>query len=525
MSCISAMFLFAVAIPARASAQEHQEGNKHHRYRLVDVGTFGGPESFVFGVGFPPALSSHGTAVGAAATIVPTSIPPFTSPLSICGGIDGTLPFVFHAFSWKDGEVSDLGALPPTADNCSSAVSVNARGEIAGSSENGVFDPIVGIEQFRGVIWKNGRIEDLGTFGGNYSFAAQINNRGQVTGFALNEIPDPLSMFGVVLGVPSAGTQTRAFLWDDGKMHDLGTLGGADAIGIFVNKHGQIAGYSYTNSTPNPSTGFPTADPFLWEHDRMIDLGTLGGTFGLPNALNNRGQVVGFSNLPGDQVSDPFLWDNGKLTDLFTNTIGGNPITANAINDAGEVVGSACFPSGICSAYLRRNGVATNLGTLPGDCFSEAHAINSKGQVVGGSAACDFSTRSFLWDNDTMIDLNTFVPPGSGLQLVDVLSINDRGEISGDLVPPSCKGIPQGQDAQCGHAYVLVPCEEDEMDSKDCRSDDDADRNAASQSNTKSVPKAQTTAPQANLTPSEIRERARAFLASRNRRFRPFPKN
>ena len=46
----------------------------------------------------------------------------------------------------------------------------------------------------------------------------------------------------------------------------------------------------------------------------MIDLGSLGGTFGLPNALNNRGQVVGQSNLPGDQPGnfDPFLWDGEK---------------------------------------------------------------------------------------------------------------------------------------------------------------------------------------------------------------------
>ena len=75
----------------------------------------------------------------------------------------------------------------------------------------------------------------------------------------------------------------------------------------------------------------------------MIDLGTLGGTFGLPNALNNHRQVVGFSNLAGDQISDPFLWDDGRLIDLFTNTIGGKPITANAIDDAGEIVGGAAF--------------------------------------------------------------------------------------------------------------------------------------------------------------------------------------
>lgn len=110
--------------------------------------------------------------------------------------------------------------------------------------------------------------------------------------------------------------------------------------------------------------------------------------------------------------------------------------------------------------------MATGLGTLPGDCSSEAFAINSRGQVVGRSVACDSSTRSFLWESGSMIDLNAFVPPGSGVQLDNTFAFNDRGEIGPEGLPPSCTGDPQGNDSLCGHAFVLIPCDENHGDSE-----------------------------------------------------------
>lgn len=77
----------------------------------------------------------------------------------------------------------------------------------------------------------------------------------------------------------------------------------------------------------------------------MTDLGTLGGTNGSATGLNNAGQIIGLSNLAGDQVPHPFLWNRGTLIDLNTKTTGGNPETANALNDAEEIVGKAAFPS------------------------------------------------------------------------------------------------------------------------------------------------------------------------------------
>ena len=484
-----------------------QKPQRHITYNLVDIGTFGGPESYINAanaLGAPNQINRHGTAVGGAATAIPISP---DSNFSFCGGDDGLVPFVTHAFKWQDGATTDLGALPGP-DNCAVATSINAKGDIVGQSENGQVDALTGVRQARAVLWKDGKIRSLGTFGGNHSVVSNINDHGQVAGLALNAIPDPFSFYDLFILGSSNGTQTRAFLWENGHKRDLGTLGGPDAAAGFVNERGQVIGNSYTNSIPNSTTGIPTVDPFLWKNGRMIDLGTFGGTIGGPSGLNNRGQVIGQSNLEGDLIADPFLWEQGNLIDLYTDTVGGNPIVANALNDAGEIVGGGAFANRPFDAYIWRNGIATDLGFLSGDCFSQAFAINSKGQVVGQSYSCDGTVaRTFLWDDGAMFDLQELIPVNSTLQLVDALVINDRGEIGGTGTPPGC-------DFQevCGHAYVLVPCHM-HSDDKGCNVEVPPDAIATA------TARASQTRPNlmdAGLSPREIAGRIQATLG-RNR--------
>ncbi len=501
-----AVLMAVLAIGTPLAAQEHK--SKHSHYKAVDIPTFGGPESYINPqsvFGSPTQINSRGTAVGGAATAT-AGFP--TSNGFVCFGTGG-VPFIFHAFQWMDGGVTDLGTLAGP-DECSEATSINARGQAVGTSEQNEIDPVLGLKQIRAVLWQDGEIKNLGTFGGNHSAAAANNNRGQVVGLALNAIPDPFSFFDLLLNGASTGTQTRAFLWQNGQMRDLGTLGGPDADGFAVNERGQVAGGSYVNSTPNPATGIPTIDPFLWENGKMTDLGTLGGTFGFSTALNNRRQVIGVSNLAGDQTADQFLWDGGKLIDLYTATTGGSVITANAINDAGQIVGAADFSStggSSFSAVLWKNGVATNLGTLSGDCFSQAFVINSKAQVVGASYACDtFEPRAFLWENGSMIDLNERVPFHFPLTLTSAVAISERGEIGGFGAPAGCS------DAElCGQAFLLIPNERDEAA-------DSESATAASGADVAPVTQRPTQVTQGKLTPEKLAA-LRARFAHRNRGF------
>jgi probable HAF family extracellular repeat protein len=450
----------ALALPFVSFAQEHkeqkEEKNEHHHYKVVDVGTFGGPTS-LFSSPDSRVINDRGTATGAADTAIPDPYSP--NCFFDC--------FVDRGFVWKDGVATDLGTLP--GGSSSFPLWVNDRGLIVGQSQNGSIDPLTGFPEADAVLWYDGQIISLGTLGGSQSNASAINEHDQIVGGALNTIADPfagtaltgfsnLGSFAQTYIFAPATTETHAFLWRAGKMQDLGTLGGPDSNALVLNDRGQVAGVSFIDFIANPS-GFPTIDPFFWENGGMVDIGTLGGTQGAPSWMNSRGQVVGYSDLAGDQAGHAFLWDKKEgLKDLGTLEVGGFS-SAIWTNDAGEIVGFSCGSVG-CRAFLWKNGAMTDLGTVAGDTCSGANSINSQGQIVGfGSADCNNEDHAFLWENGgPIVDLNTLVLPGSGLTVNNAVFINDGGEIAGSGL------LPNGDI----HAVLLIPCDDDHADAEGC---------------------------------------------------------
>jgi probable HAF family extracellular repeat protein len=446
---IAMSLLVALALPIVSSAQEQQEHKKeHHHYKLVDMGTLGGPNSMSSWL-WSKSINSQGTAIAEAETAIGDPFAPNCLQEPDC--------LVSLGLQWKNGVLTDMGALPG-GNNSSFPSWINDLGDSVGLSNNNLFDPLTGYPEFRAALWKGGKVLDLGTLGGNMSFANAINNRGQVVGGALNSILDNDSNFG--WSPFQVATQFRAFFWQDGVMRDLGTLGaGNNAVALLVNDRGQVAGQSLTDSSANSPTGFVTVDPFFWENGKMVDIGTLGGTSGVPYAMNRLGQVVGISNVAGDQTFHGFLWDkeNG-LQDL--GTLPGRSLSyAIWINDRGEIVGLDDFFNG-GHGILWKNGKTIDLGTLPGDCSSEALVINSHGQIVGNSSPdCASDGVGVLWENGgAPFNLNKLVTPGSSVNVTFPVSLNDRGEIVAHGV------LPNGD----VHAVLLIPCDENHAGVEDC---------------------------------------------------------
>jgi probable HAF family extracellular repeat protein len=437
--------------PNMSDAERNNSNNPYPHYKVIDTGSFGGSNSHIH-------LGAH--VLNDAGVLTVSADTPDTDPYSPDGCFNGDC-LVTHTAKWKQGELKDLGVVGAGPNSESNWLSEN--GLIVGDSQNGMLDPLVGAWQLRGVFWKHNKLVEVGTLGGGYnSLAWAVNDSGEVVGFSTTTVPDDYGMI-LQLGLPYA-YQTRAFVWKEGRIEDLGTLGGPDAMAFGINEGGQIIGNSYTSSEISTVCGLTTGG-FLWERGKMMNLGSLGGTCTQVSAINNRGQVVGSSFLAGDAVLHPFLWERGRLIDLGTS--GGNFASANFVNEAGDIAGvqTVAGNDGIVHATIWSRGRVFDLGAPgPGQC-SYAWGINARRQVVGlTSNDCDFndelSLRAFLWEpGRPMVDVNTLISPGLGIQLRNIATINDRGEMAAVAAFANGDHRP----------VILVPCGKREDNDADCR--------------------------------------------------------
>ena len=464
-ACLAALSVLLWVCAASPSALRAQA--IHHHYVAIDLGTLGGPDSN----GCVPDCRSLNN-LGDAAVIASTAAPdPFPNDPFSYGYVD-------LGVNWQNGVSITLNALQPGYS--SFPFWLSDTGLVAGISENGKIDPTTGFPEAIATAWFFGLPINLGTLGGNASTAEAVNNAGQVVGGAANQTADPFAgpFYNVapnpnipnldVLYYPSlywpVTTETHAFLWQFGRMRDLGTLGGTDSLAVGINDAGQIIGYSFTNTTPNPMTGEPTLHPFLWNGGAMRDLGSLGGTMGMSTSINDYGHVTGWSNLAGDTAYHPFLWDGHGMTDL--GTLGGDNGEAIWINNKGQIAGYAEVAGNATHhAFLWENGRMTDLGADPGDTCSTAYALNSLGQVVGFSGQSAgpgplCGGHPFFWENGgPAVDPTTLYPPlPNGLTLGGLCCINDLGEMLG------YGGLPNGGE----HAMLIVPCDEHHLDVEGC---------------------------------------------------------
>src|SRR5271169_2782018 len=277
ISISAATLLAALAAPVCLPAQEQSARHepKLAHYRVIDLGTLGGASS----IGF--SLNNSRGVVGAA---------------QLSGGSQ-------HAFFWRRGHMTDLGTL---GGPNSIAYWVNNSSEASIASDTSTADPLG--EDFCGfgthlicfgARWNDGTMTALPTLGGNNSEAFTLNDRGQVVGVAENKTQDSSCPAPQVLDY-------EAVIWGPkpGKIRRLRPLAG-DTVGfaLGVNNRGQAVGSSglCSNTVLVGLQVGPHA--VLWDHGKPINLGSLGGSqVNTGAAINDRGEVIGGSDLSGDTV-------------------------------------------------------------------------------------------------------------------------------------------------------------------------------------------------------------------------------
>jgi probable HAF family extracellular repeat protein len=286
--------------------------------------------------------------------------------------------------------------------------------------------------------WKDGIPRDMTGPTFDRTFGAAVNNLGRVVGG------------GYITDSQGAILESHALKWTGGILSDLGTLGGRQAVALAINNaNDQVVGYS---TLP----GDQVTKAFHYANGHMTALETLpGATLSYPYDISDNGYVVGAA--VAGSPAKPFRLRNGSVEALSLPT-GARTGSANAVNNIGAAVGTyeIDLDAGSYAAVLWRvTGERVDLGNLGGPLpYAVAKDINNAGQVVGTSLAGDGNFSAFLWQRGQLYDLNDFLLPGApGVRLLSANSINDHGTIAASalldsgiettvLLTPIIPGVP-----------------------------------------------------------------------------------
>jgi probable HAF family extracellular repeat protein len=320
--------------PKSSPSMEALEDRRLLSYTITNLGSLGGTASV------PVEVNNRGEVVGYSLTANNAAA---------------------HAFLYNHGRMIDLGTLGGTT---SEATSVSAKGVVVGMS---YIAP--GSTQVDAFIKRGGKLRDLGQLNPAFAEAGVIS----------------INAGGDIAGLSAGGY--NALIHRHGMNIDLGSLSSLGSIAKDINDSGEVVGFSTTALLP-PANGssqpIATFHAFLYRDGTIIDLGTLGGADSTANSINDRGAVAGFSLTANNAATHAFVYRSGTMTDL--GTLGGRDSIAAAINDEGAVVGTSLTSTGVPHAFIDVHGRMADLNSeIPaqsGFVITTAAGINDHGQIV-----------------------------------------------------------------------------------------------------------------------------------------------
>ena len=323
---------------------------------------------------------------------------------------------VRHATAWFFGHKFDLGTLgdPRTSNSTVPWPVKNLGGLIVGISQTDIDDPNGELwscfyffggphanngKACRGFAWERGRMRQLLPLpGGTHSFAAGANNIGEIVGWAENAVVDGTC-------VAPQKLQFKPVVWGPGRRAALALpLVGDDTSGAAtaINDRGQIVGIS---GICDIAVGrYSAAHAVLWDGGRAIALEGFDAPYwNTPNAINQRGDIVGFMGTPGDvdgNLLRAFIRIHGSdIVQQISPLQGDAYATAQSINESRQVVGTSCKEGAVdCRAFLWESGVTHDISRQPGydGVLTSAQDINNFGVITGRAVDAAGVRKAFV---------------------------------------------------------------------------------------------------------------------------------
>jgi probable HAF family extracellular repeat protein len=219
---------------------------------------------------------------------------------------------------------------------------------------------------------------------------------------------------------------------------DLGTLPGNSVSQAYaLNDSGEATGVSETASATTAT---------MFSGGKATSISAPGSSFSYATAINGSGEIAGWNVFVSNfnSNSQAFLYSHGSVLNINSAALFPSGTEAHGINSFGEVVGTGYLSGSNFHAFLYRGSRMEDIG--PSGAFqASADAINTAGQIVGTAIFPPVFYHPYRPGRHVaviptargLVDLNTLIPAGTGFTLTDALAINDLGRILCDATTAS----------------------------------------------------------------------------------------
>jgi probable HAF family extracellular repeat protein len=321
------------------------------------------------------------------------------------------------AYRWDlaTGKLVQIGSLP--AGNSTLCTSLNDPGQLVGRVPEKLFGTRAFVWLPESAFGLPSGIHDLGSVRGCCPRAEDINSFGEIVGTSETDIVGSERAF-IWLPAPNHGLPAGSHVLDDRLAARAVAI--SDSGQILINTESQA---------------------FVWEAGKLTNVGSLEGSFTRAEDINSLGQVAGYARTADKGfVIHAFLWENGVIVDLNDAIPAESRWTVQegrAINERGQIAASGIADGSEHVLLLTR--LPSVVTSSPPSCAIDARQpsnLDGSNPIGWRSVVLTFDAQPGRLDpQDFRVQLD---PPGASPQIASVTTTGRTVTLQFE------RGIPPG---------------------------------------------------------------------------------